>query len=452
LSAVQVSTQGFGTGLILSQETPSGFTTPRTYASLAGVAVDFPAATAPATYNMANAYFSQTPSPPLLMVAKQTGVTTQVFTISFPTIANSTVYSGEVDGQAWTYTSGGSATQSAICTAIASAINALTAVNGGVTAATSGSGSSEVVTVTSTVAGKWHTAGIDSLTLMGLAQTNGGSATSNLTTDLNTALTQQGQNFYTVLYPFGSAADIAAIASWAQSASPPKTYIAQTQDSACVTVTPGSDSSSIMYTLKNASYSRTMCIYKKSTSDFADAAWAGSKLPATPGSETWCFAQLQGVPADTFTETQRNNVVGTIGNSVAGKYGNIYETVAGVNVTEIGITSSGEFFDNVRFIDWLNANIQSTILQALFAASESNTKIPFTTAGISMIGALILGVLKQGVSNGGFSNLPAPAVQVPLIGNVSSTNLNARNLPNVGYTGTLAGAIQSVQIAGTVVA
>ena len=204
-----------------------------------------------------------------------------------------------------------------------------------------------------------------------------------------------------------------------------------------------------MALLANASYTRSMGIYTQTLLNFTDAAWAGDKLWTTPGSETWAYATLAGVSATVLTETQRNNVVGTIG-TPSTKYGNVYESVGGVNITELGITPGENWFDMIRFLDWVNATIQSTILAAFASASASGTKIPYTQQGIAFICGLIMGVLKQGVNNGGFA-AGTLSVPVPAIGSISFANLNARNIPNIAWSATEAGAINTAVVQGNVV-
>jgi hypothetical protein len=108
--------------------------------------------------------------------------------------------------------------------------------------------------------------------------------------------------------------------------------------------------------------------------------------------------------------------------------------------------SSNEYIDVIRFRDWLKVRIQERI----FARLAAQNKIPFTDAGIAVIQAEVLGQLDEGVSVGGLSNDPAPTCLVPKASAVSTANKQARTLPDVRFTGTLAGAIHELEIDGVV--
>ena len=60
-----------------------------------------------------------------------------------------------------------------------------------------------------------------------------------------------------------------------------------------------------------------------------------------------------------------------------------------------------------------------------------------------------MGVLKQGVTNGGFAG-GTLSVPVPAISGISAANLNARNLPNIAWSATEAGAINTAVVQGNV--
>jgi hypothetical protein len=100
----------------------------------------------------------------------------------------------------------------------------------------------------------------------------------------------------------------------------------------------------------------------------------------------------------------------------------------------------------VRFIDWLYANIQEDV----FALLQANDKIPFTDIGIAQVQGAIQAVLGRGISVGGLSADPAPAVTVPAVADISTIDKAARNLTGIEFTATLAGAIHIVTITGSV--
>ena len=99
-----------------------------------------------------------------------------------------------------------------------------------------------------------------------------------------------------------------------------------------------------------------------------------------------------------------------------------------------------------RFVDWLTARIQESV----FGLKVGTGKIPFTNKGGTMIQAAIEGPLSLGVARGGLAADPKPEVNVPDVSTVSAANKSARNWPDITFTATLAGAVHTTVIAGTV--
>jgi hypothetical protein len=128
---------------------------------------------------------------------------------------------------------------------------------------------------------------------------------------------------------------------------------------------------------------------------------------------------------------------------VRGQSGNTYETVGGVSITREGTVASGQFLDVIRGIDWLKARIEEDIYQKLVNAD----KIPFTDSGVTIIENSLRERLQDGINQGVLSSF---TVSVPKVADVSSANKLVRTLPDVEFTGVLAGAIHKVVIQGRV--
>ena len=442
LSSANVTRAGFGVPLILAYDLPAGFAagTTRSYTSAAAVTLDFPGTGVwkSPTAAAAGKIFAQNPCPPLIKIGGGSLKPTQVFTLtpSAP-FTTGTVWSLTVDGQTASYTQGGTATLAAACTGIAAAINALT-LSPTATGGASGSSGTHVV-FTATNPGDFHAMAVTPAqsVALGLAQTQ---ADPGVGTDL-AAINLNDGAWYALCTLFNSALCVAAADTWVEANK--KLYVAQTSDTNVVNVSLGSDTSSIAYTLKNSTATRTALLFKQATDDFGDAAWLGAVLPLTAGTETWAFKTLVNVQADALTETQHTNALA--------KYANTYETIAGINITSNNaVTSGNEYIDVVRMIDNIVANIQEDILSALAGSS----KIPMTDQGIAVIQGIILSDLQA------FERLlPAAGlvpgsseVIVPKASAVSSANKIARNLAPVTFSAELAGAIQSTQISGVVTA
>jgi hypothetical protein len=198
-----------------------------------------------------------------------------------------------------------------------------------------------------------------------------------------------------------------------------------------------SSSSDVLSYLKSHTYNRTALCFHAAIGEHMGAAWAGVGLNYDPGTITWMFKIESGVTVNVLTAAQIAYI--------KGKNGNWFINTAGINITYQGMMASGQFIDVTNSIDWLQSRIQESV----FSAFVNNNKIPFTNDGIALVKGLILGVLRQGVRIGMLSDTPAPAVYAPQAGDVSSTDKSNRLLPDVSFTATLAGAVHSVVISGT---
>lgn len=489
---------GFGIPLILSHSA-TWTERVRSYSSLSAVAVDF--ATTTPEYLMAAAIFSQDPSPPKIKIGRCANKPTPRWAAT-PVAVDGATYKGTLvgtdrvehpvtyvagtmldlpfTGQTVNFTAGltvtgGSSGAKAIILSIQADAGATgtirvvgvrgTFTNGealsdtgggngtlGTQAAVTGVAASvpEIVNglrskldalglgvtnsdqttylrILSNTAGAFFSFYVDDERKLGLAMDQ---ADPGLAADLDEIL-KEDKDWWLILEPFPSAATVAAIAAWAEANE--RYYLTVTQDSEVIQHVPTS-ATDVMGALKTSGYMRTGPLYKRLAHKFADAAWAGAVLPLVSGSEEWGKKTLAGIDADNLTDTQIANV--------KGKNGNVYTTVAGINVTQDGHSSSGEWIDVVRFRDWLASDMQLRI----FGHMASVPKIPFTDPGIAMIQADVLASLKTGVDVGGLSGDPddAPTCTVPRARDVSAASRAARTLTGVQWTARLAGAIVAV--------
>lgn len=422
--SAKVEQAGFGMPLILAADAPAGFTERvRFYTDLAGLDDDFASTTA--TYKMASAVFAQNPRPPTIAVGRLANKPTQKFRIT-PTVSNSTVYEMEVNGLLASYTSDSGALATEITAGLKAAIDLLAQP---VTV----TDNSTNIDIVANAAGAFFTVEAYDTSLLKVAQTH---ADPGLATDLDAILVED-HSWYAVLHPFNSKACVTAIAGWAESNK--RLFIAQTQDSDVINLALVSDTGGSETVAKAVmSDFRTALIYHPYTGAFADGAWAGACLPLDPGSETWAFKTLAGVDAVSLTATQRTNALA--------KNANVYETVAGVNITEEGKVSGDEYIDVIRFRDWLEARISEEV----FGALARMKKVPFTDGGISVIQGIIKAQLQAAVASGGIAADPAPTVTVPRASAVSANDKAARRLTGVKFDAVLAGAIHAVSISGVI--
>lgn len=176
-----------------------------------------------------------------------------------------------------------------------------------------------------------------------------------------------------------------------------------------------------------------------SSGESVSAAWMGYLLPLPLGSWNPSYRQLAGTAPDTMTVGQK---------TVAwGKKCNTFTQVAGMNFTERGFVAGGAYlyFDVTFGIDWITTNVQTAVLQVLSA----DTKVPFSDGGGVLLKSIVKGVLNMAAANG-ILDASSIDVTVPKVADISSTDKGNRNFPNVNFKARLLGAVNTVQINGTV--
>lgn len=201
-------------------------------------------------------------------------------------------------------------------------------------------------------------------------------------------------------------------------------------------VTTTQDGLDIAQNLEDLNYDRTFLTYSASSTNETEMAWIGLMASKNAGSSTWKFKNLAGVSSDSLSDSVR-----TI---VTGKNTNIYTEFSGLDIMENGTVASGEWIDIMRGTDWIQANIEADVFNAIANAD----KIPYTDAGVDSIRGVIMGVLLRAVERSILAADPPPNVTAPLVANVSTANKGARLLPDVKFFGTYAGAIHKTNING----
>lgn len=245
------------------------------------------------------------------------------------------------------------------------------------------------------------------------------------------AISAVDDDWYGLAIESETEANINAVAAYIEARD--KIFFALTRDAAVAAGTAGN----VMDDLNTAAYDRTMPLYSGApTTQYLNAGLAGGQLPKEPGSITYKFKTVAGVNADNLTATQKQNI--------ENEKGNHYTKVAGVNILQQGTVASGEFLDVIIGSDWIKARLQETIYQELV----NSDKIPYTNQGISKIENLVRQVLQQAVDR---SILASFEISVPDVSAISNLDKGNRLLPDVNFTGVLAGAIHKVEIRGRLV-
>jgi hypothetical protein len=442
LQGASPSQPGFGVPIILGKCAAWGASTDRIryYSGIAGLTSDGFVTTDP-EYLAASALFSQNPAPSSIALGKRATANLPTMKVVFTVVQAvvGKVYSVVVNGVVKSFTAVDTVPAN-VAIGLATAIGTPTGFGAAVAA-------TNTVTCTASVAGNWGRFAINTAlttpnTDLDCQQTH---VDAGIVTDA-AAIATIDSTWYAILSVWNSNAEVAALAGWAETNN--KLYLADTQDSTVL----GSGTGDIASTLKASLYVNTAVLYNPDNGVFAAAAWAGARLPTQPGSETWKFVTLAGVPVVTLTATQITNLTT--------KRCNYYYSVAGIGMTAEGITPSGQFLDVVRGRAWMVATIQTDVFTVLTsppsganpanpAGSSLLTKVPFTDTGIAVVENALRGSLAKGVAAGLLASSPAPYVSVPKAASVSTANKTNRKLSPITWGATIAGAVHSVDITGS---
>lgn len=416
-----VSKAAFNTILIAGYHTHWGVTEfVRSYSSATALAtlVSEGFLTTDPIYKAAQAVTSQNPRVSKFKVAKLSTSWTQVVRVT-PVAANTTIYSGTVNGLAWTFTSDGSATLAEVCTGIAAAIDPLAGVT-----ATGASGTFVDVTTGSAATIYNFAKG----TSTGVYEFEDITPATNLAAELG-AIRLLDDSWYGLLLDSNSAVRIAAVSAYVETIQ--ALFVAHVADSGVLA--PGI-TDDVVSDLKSANLARTATIYHPDYTSFVGAAWMGALLPFDPGQATWAYKTLRGVTTPRLSTTAQD--------AIAAKRGNFYVSVAGVSGTRWGITASGEYVDTTTDIDWLHARWG----ERLFALLSSTPKLTYIDASVTKVKSEIGAVNGIAVRQGILAADPAPTVDAPKVADVDPNDRAGRLLPDVTVSGRLAGAIHEINV------
>jgi len=230
-------------------------------------------------------------------------------------------------------------------------------------------------------------------------------------------------------------ADILLIAAWIETRT--KIFGLASNDAGILAAT----TTDIAEDLQALGYTRTFTVYHQDADNsitdlMPEDAWFGRMLPKAPGSATWAFKVLTGVTVSTLTATQIANALG--------KNCNLYELVAGRNMTHEGVVASGQFIDVIVGVDWL----ESRMTERIFGRLASSDKIPYTDDGINMVAAEVRAQLDAAIDQAVIT--PGYTITQPAAADISAGTKETRDLSGVTFEATLQGAIHNITVVGTV--
>ena len=366
---------------------------------------------------------SQSPKVEKLKAIKQTALVAQVMHVSIPAAVNDVDFVVTIDNVPYTYHSDIDATIAEIRDGLIALINPLADFN-------SVSVDADTLSITAVNSGKGFSVSVsNNLTVIESVANNGPVEDLIKASDVD-------DDWYFLMTTTHTKLQSTLIADYIETVI--KIFAYQTNEADSKNLAANVDTTSIMHLIRSKNYDRTFGVWVSDLSEYKHAAWIGLMAPKEPGSATWKFKEPKAVSADKFTANEKKNI--------QDKKGNVLNTVAGINMFEEGVVSSGEFIDIMIGTDWIQARIQEQVF-ALFVAED---KVPYDDGGIQAVGLQVEDVLTQAVNRlilvGGEQK---PVVTLPKRTETTAADRAARFLRNVKFSGFYAGAIHKVQIDGT---
>lgn len=407
-----IDTASFNIPLILADTTAFSERT-RTYSSISAVAEDFGSASD--VYTIASRLFGSGSSRPTYIVVGRRQAESVDYSVSHVEVGQ--IYAITINGERYSYEAVTDDTDVEIAAGVAAAYDAspmdditVTAEGGVVTIETANQDTSLVTNADTGMA----------VQFVGSTET---------WPDAIAAIETENDVWYGVVATTHEPADVLAIAEAIHARS--KVFGTSTQDPEVLTTTLDD----IGGQLFERSYDRTFWVYSPfADEDYPEAAWMGSQLPMTPGSNTWAYKQATGVRPANLTDTQKTNIRNKNGNTVTRR--------AGVVIFEDGRMADGEWIDTTIGIDWWTARVQ----EAIFFRLINSRKVPMTRAGASVIETEIRSVNALGVANGLIADDTPATVTAPDPLRIPANMRAQRTLGDFRVRYRLAGAVHKVLV------
>lgn len=207
--------------------------------------------------------------------------------------------------------------------------------------------------------------------------------------------------------------------------------------------------------MKAGSYNQSCCQY--SENPYAIASLMGRafsvNFEGNSTTITLMYKQEPEVVAENLTVSQAA--------TLQSKNCNVFvQYVNDTSIIQYGVMSSGEFFDTIQGVDWLQNEIQTNVYNLLYT---STTKVPQTDAGVNQVVNAISAACQQAAANGlvapgiwnasGFGQLQMGQylstgyyIYATPLALQSESDRAARKAPPIQVAVKLAGAIQTVNV------
>lgn len=262
------------------------------------------------------------------------------------------------------------------------------------------------------------------IAVYGVLYDNAVDTPTELTAALNELIKTHNDFYYLVSVEQGDA-EITALAEWAN-----------TQDKIYGATTPNKN---LAATLRGL-YDNAFLVVHDQPDKYVAEGLIGTCAPKVIGSFTWTFKNVQGVPAVAFDNT-------TI-NEIHGNNASTYINEAGLLMNSHGVVTSGEYIDVIQSTHFLKARMAESVFRLL----ALKDKVPYTDSGIALVVAEVEKVLSQGFKQGIIADeegVPLYSITVPKRSEIAANTRAQRILPDVKWTAVIAGAVEKVEIRGT---
>lgn len=404
-----VTTVSFAIPMVLTTHTKFSERA-RTYTDIDGVAADFDSTDK--AYIIAQRIFGQSGArvPSIVVGRRQVDEVTLT-----PVVANNATYTVTINGIDYSFVSDGTATAAEITAGLDTAIGSPTGIT-----VTDNTGTLTVEVTTPGTA--WSITTSSNLTQVNVTPTE-------TWVEALDAVTLVNSVWYALIAETHVQADVEALAAAIQARR--KIYGTSTQD----TTVPTSATTDIASFLDAGNYGRTFIVYLPTAdTEYPEAAWIGSQLAYTPGSNDWDFKRGALITVSNLTDTQRT--------FLRGKNCNMYTTVGGVDIFQDGNMADGLPIDEQILVDWLYARLQ----EGVFFRLINSLKVPMTNPGLAIIENEIRSVLSLAEANGGIDR--NWVVETPDVLSIPANLRAQRTAGTFVFRARLAGSIRKVIING----
>lgn len=200
------------------------------------------------------------------------------------------------------------------------------------------------------------------------------------------------------------------------------------------------DSTDVGSVLQALKYARSSVSYSARATDQVIAGLAGRALPELPGSLTWALKKIVGLEGDVFSSAQ----VAALNAKNYTRY-ELFEA-QDIALSQHARVADGTPIDLIRGRDSLNFDLRLAIVDYL---SQQN-KVSYTDVGAAELANVVKGVLDRYAARG-FLIAETITITFPSAASQAPADRAARIFRGFTWSATAQGAIESMELSGTIV-